>query len=69
MYRTEGWAYTVVGCDVLDNPKFLGFYENHDEALRLQKSAELLGWHSVAVVSAVDAHPIWALLSEPLPEL
>jgi len=54
MQRPQGWSFAVVGRDVLDVPKFLGVFDDYNDATRLRDSAELAGWHDVAVIGAAD---------------
>jgi hypothetical protein len=52
MTNKEAWNFAVVGCDSQSNPKYLGFTDTHDEAIRLQKNMATLGWSQVAVFDA-----------------
>ncbi|MGB9031621.1 MAG: hypothetical protein WCC27_15980 [Acidobacteriaceae bacterium] len=54
MQRPQGWSFAVVGRDVLDVAKFLGVFDDYNEATKFRDSAELVGWHDAVVVGAAE---------------
>jgi hypothetical protein len=52
MANKETWNFALVGCDSQGNPKYLGFTETYDEAIKLEKNMAILGWRQVAVFDA-----------------
>lgn len=47
--KTGMWNFAIVGCDSKDLPKYLGFTETYEEALKFQKNMVTVGWRRVAV--------------------
>ena len=64
MTKIDGWAYTVVGCDSHNIPKYLGFTETREQAETLQKNMEAVGWSRVAIFDAAHQEQVSALQKE-----
>lgn len=45
-------ALAVVGCDLNDHPKYLGFAQTYEDAIKLQENMSVVGWRRVAVFDA-----------------
>jgi len=50
--KEEAWNFAVVGCNPNDVPKYLGFFDNYEEAVKFLKNMENIGWRRVAVFDA-----------------
>jgi len=50
--KTEIWNFAVVACDLADCPRYLGFTETYEEAVKLQKEKAAVGWQRVAIFDA-----------------
>lgn len=48
----ETWNFAVIGSDLNNVPKYLGFVNTREQAAKLQKNAEINGWRRVAVFDA-----------------
>lgn len=49
--KNETWQFAVVGTDD-KGPRYLGFTNTYEEAVKLQGNATTLGWQRVAVFDA-----------------
>jgi hypothetical protein len=60
--KAKTWAFAVVGCDLNEHPKYLGFAQTYEDAIKLQENMSVVGWRRVAVFDAtfheVKAKPI-----------
>jgi hypothetical protein len=50
--KAKTWAFAVVGCDLSDRPKYLGFAQTYEDAIKLQENMLVVGWRRVAVFDA-----------------
>jgi hypothetical protein len=50
--KAKTWAFAVVGCDLRDHPKYLGFAKTYEDAIKLQENMIVVGWRRVAVFDA-----------------
>jgi len=50
--KAETWNFAVVGCNPNDCPRYLGFTETYEEAVKLQENMATAGWRRVAVFDA-----------------
>jgi hypothetical protein len=50
--KAKTWAFAVIGCDLGDHPKYLGFAKAYKDAVKLQENMTVIGWHRVAVFDA-----------------
>jgi hypothetical protein len=46
--KVEGWNFAVIGCDPHDIPKYLGSVQTREEADKLQKEMEGVGWRRMS---------------------
>ncbi len=60
----KSWSFAVVGCDSHNNPKYLGFFENREDADNCQKEMETAGWRRVAIFDAAHQEQISTLQKE-----
>jgi hypothetical protein len=52
MAKTITWEFAVVGCNLNDSPRYLGFTETYEAAVKIQSNMTALGWRRVAVFDA-----------------
>lgn len=50
--KAKTWAFAVVGCDLSGHPKYVGFAQTYEEAVKLQENMIVVGWRQVAMVDA-----------------
>lgn len=50
--KAKTWAFTVIGCDLKDHPKYLGLAKTYEDAVKLQENMTVIGWRRVAVFDA-----------------
>jgi hypothetical protein len=50
--KAKTWAFAIVGCDLRDRPKYLGFARTYEAAVKLQENMLVVGWRRVAVFDA-----------------
>jgi len=58
--KAEIWNFAVVGCDLSDCPRYLGFTETYEEAVKLQKNKAAAGWQRVAIFDANLDRRTWS---------
>jgi len=50
--KAKTWSFAVIGYDLRNHPKYLGFAKTYEDAVKLQENMIVIGWRRVAVFDA-----------------